>query len=139
MIIFLIHEQPAQVTGSDCCGKIEGKYTDFKPEPLFKKTRKSLERSEMILNKIRNEIGSVEIHRIDSRNILGIWTMLWKYRQKLHIPFWGKIKFFLLLFRVPCLIINGEYIELDHPAAEKKIDELIKHLRDKERISHGKI
>lgn len=125
MIIIVIHEQPGQLTGSDCCGKIDGKYTNFKLEPLFTHTRKSLEKTEMFLSRIRAKVKNVEIHRVDSRNVIGIWSIFWKYRKMMKISFPEKIKLFLLLFKTPCLIINGKYVDLQHPGVEKQIDQIL--------------
>lgn len=137
MIVLLIHEQPAQLTGSDCCGKIEGKYTDFHIEPLFEDTRKSLEKAEILMTKIRTSFQDVEIHQIDSRNIFGLWMMLWKYRKRLKLTLMHKIKLFLLFFRVPCMIIDGHYFELDNPAIELELDEFLKKYKEDTGETHG--
>lgn len=127
MKIVVIHEQPVQLTGSDCCGKIDGKYADFHLEPLFRETREELTKIYRIIQYLKEHFKNIDLIYVDNRNVFGILAILWKIRRELKGSFWQKFRYFTLMFRVPCMFVQGIYVDLTQPADPEK---LIKKIKD---------
>ncbi|MFQ5822998.1 MAG: hypothetical protein ACE5JB_02985 [bacterium] len=107
--IILIRETDAQMTGSGCCGKLEGDNTKFCGNPVFAETRKIKEDMGEILQALNEHFGdAVEITVVDPRNQLYLYPKIlkdiWKYRPS----FKSALKGIFMMISVPSIIINGE-------------------------------
>lgn len=107
--IILIRETDAQMTGSGCCGKLEGDNATFFGNYVFADTRKIKEDMGEIVQALNGEFGeAVEITLVDPRNQLYLYPKIlkdiWKYR-----PSWkSTMKGIFMMISVPSIIINGE-------------------------------
>lgn len=107
--IILIRETDAQMTGSGCCGKLEGDNATFCGNPVFAETRKIKEDMGQIVLALNEQFGkSVEITVVDPRNQLYLYPKIlrdiWEYRPSLKSTFKG----IFMMISIPSIIINGE-------------------------------
>jgi len=120
--IILIRETDAQMTGSGCCGKLEGDNAKFCGNYVFADTRKIKEDIGEIVQALNGEFGeAVEITVVDPRNQLYLYPKIlkdiWKYR-----PSWkSTIKGVFMMISVPSIIINGEICYIRKIPSEQEI------------------
>ncbi len=107
--IILIRETDSQMTGSGCCGKLEGDNAKFNGDYVFAETRKIKEDMGAIACALGENFGeAIEITVVDPRNQLYLYPKIlrdiWKYRPSLK----STLKGIFMMISVPSIIINGE-------------------------------
>ena len=134
--VLLIRENAEQMTGSGCCGKLEGESSLVDHRQLFGESRRQqlqlgvLHRAvrEFFLSKEHGE--RISIMTIDPRNQLylvpKLWRDVWCYRP----GFWAGLRTILQFFSMPAVIVNGRVISrrgrpLDPDALCHRISELL--------------
>ncbi|MFQ5865242.1 MAG: hypothetical protein ACE5IW_08460, partial [bacterium] len=127
--IILIRETDAQITGSGCCGKLEGDNAKFRDDYVFAETRKIKEDMGEIVQALYQNFGeAVEITVVDPRNQLYLYPKIikdiWKFRPSTK----STIKGMLMMISVPSIIINGEVCYSTRIPNAKEIVETIANL-----------
>ncbi|MFN4260631.1 MAG: hypothetical protein ACK4RK_15150 [Gemmataceae bacterium] len=113
--ILLICERAEQLTGSGCCGKLEGDNA-LLPNELFHETRQHQVAFGVLHRSVRQffgqevEQGVITMDSVDPRNQLylvpRLWRDVWKYR-----PGWkAGLATALQLFTLPAVIVNGRVL-----------------------------
>ncbi|MFQ5770012.1 MAG: hypothetical protein ACE5HX_05715 [bacterium] len=107
--IILIRETEAQMTGSGCCGKLEGDNSQFCGNYIFEEKRKIKEEMGGIAQALHQQFGDgIEMVVVDPRNQLYLYPKIlkdiWTYRPTLK----SALKGIFMIISVPSIIINGE-------------------------------
>lgn len=107
--IILIRETDAQLTGSGCCGKLEGDNTKFSNSFVFAERREIKETMGDILQTLTKRFSnSIEISVVDPRNMLYLYPKILKdvVRYRPSVKF--ALKAIFMMITVPSIVINGE-------------------------------
>lgn len=111
--ILLIRENAEQLTGSGCCGKLEGDQRMFGGGAVFAEQRRQARDLGVLHRAVRqffqSEIneGLVTIEVVDPRNQLYLVPKLWKDAFRYRPGFVPVLQTALQLFAVPAVIVNG--------------------------------
>ena len=114
--VILIRENAEQLTGSGCCGKLEGDVSLPGCAEVFAHTRRDQQELGVLHRAIRHfypardGAADVAIVTVDPRNqlylVAKIWRDVWRYRPGL----WAGLRAGLQLFALPAVIVNGRVI-----------------------------
>ena len=110
-----MREWEQQLTGSGCCGKLEGDFLGCGERAVFRERREVMERMGPVYRALKERFGdAVEVQVIDPRNV-GLALMLlrdfWTFRVGLRTAL-------ATLFGLPKqgVIVNGRLVDrTDHP------------------------
>ena len=110
--LILIRETPEQLTGSGCCGKLEGDTVWQGGNCVFEDSRKGQEIMGDLYMKIKEEIGvdHLDITYVDPRNQLYLIPKLLGDVLKFRPPLRDALKTMFMVFPVPAVILNGRII-----------------------------
>ena len=114
--VVLIRENAEQVTGSGCCGKLEGDNTLLGGHDMFVQSRQH-QRDVGVLHRAIREFfppvdgrEQVSVITVDPRNQLylmpKLWRDVWRYRPGLK----AGLQAMLQLFSLPAVVVNGRVI-----------------------------
>ncbi len=114
--IIIICDRPEIVTGSGCCGKLEGDKELLGTDELFKKIRVHQEQFGVLHRTVRRlfrrecDDGRVALASADPRNQLYLWPKLigdaFRYRPGFRSALVTAFQFFSL----PAVIVNGRVL-----------------------------
>lgn len=132
--VVLISDRPEQMTGSGCCGKVEGDSSITGAERYFEEACQIREEMGLLHRTVRRlyseevEQGMITIVQVDPRNQLYLMPKLWRdvFRYR---PGWkAGLRSMFQFFSLPAVIVNGRAIhrrgqlvtpdELSHAIAE---------------------
>ncbi len=108
--VVLVVERAEQLTGSGCCGKLEGDNAFQGGTPVFEDSRRDQEAAGSLFQLFR-ELGprwSVEI--VDPRNMLALWPKLWRHVRRHHPPLTAAIRTLFFSFAPPALLVDGRIV-----------------------------
>lgn len=114
--ILLIRENPEQLTGSGCCGKLEGEAISGDAAALFAHCRTEQEALGVLHRAVRSffppgeERERVSVVTVDPRNQLYLTSKLWRDVWCYRPPAGAAIRTMLQLFSLPAVIVNGRVI-----------------------------
>ena len=114
--VVLIRENAEQLTGSGCCGKLEGDDSLLDCRELFRHTRLDQEALGRLHRAVRAFYPpeKVSLETVDPRNqfylIPKLTRDVWRYRP----GFWAGLRTFLQLYSLPAVIVNGQVISRRH-------------------------
>jgi hypothetical protein len=110
--VLLIRESPEQVTGSGCCGKLEGDVLSLGARELFAESRRGQQTMGVFYRTLREffPADQVQVVIVDPRNQLFLVSKLchdvWFYR-----PGWrAGMQTLTQWFSLPAIVINGEVV-----------------------------
>jgi hypothetical protein len=114
--VILVREYAEQVTGSGCCGKLEGDNALLGGESVFERTRR-IQHDFGILHRAVREFYPAESGRervavvtVDPRNQLYLVPKLWS-DVLFYRPGWRNgLKTMLQWFSTPAVIVNGRVV-----------------------------
>ena len=107
--IILIRETDAQLTGSGCCGKLEGDNAKFNDSFVFTETRQIKETMGDVLQILTKKFSdSIEISVVDPRNFLYLYPKILKDVLVFRPSLKSTLKALFMMIAVPSIIINGE-------------------------------
>ena len=82
--VILIREWEAQLSGSGCCGRVEGDFLTREGEPVFRERRACMEAMAPLSRTLRERFGdAIELQVVDPRNAFLIFLLLrdfWAFR-----------------------------------------------------------
>lgn len=127
--IILVRETDAQLTGSGCCGKLEGDNAKFCDSYVFAESRQIKETMGDLLRALRKKFSdAIEITVVDPRNFLYLYPKIlkdnWKYRPSVK----SALKAIFMMVAVPSIVINGEIYRTSDFASKEEIAERIESL-----------
>ena len=82
--VILIREWEAQLSGSGCCGGLEGDFLTHRGEPVFRERRACMEAMAPLSRTLRERFGdAIELQVVDPRNPALLFLLLrdfWAFR-----------------------------------------------------------
>lgn len=117
--MIIVREWEQQLTGSGCCGKLEGDFLGCGEDAVFRERRALMERMGPVYRAVRERFGEeVELQVIDPRNV-GLMLMLLRDFRAFRV---GMRAALATLFRLPKqgIVVNGRLVDRsDHPDPER--------------------
>lgn len=114
--VILIRENAEQLTGSGCCGKLEGDSCFGRQEDVFALARRNQQQLGLLYRTLREFFPpldgrpQVAVVSVDPRNQLYLVPKLlrdvWRYRPGA----WAALETGLQLFSLPAVVVNGRVI-----------------------------
>jgi hypothetical protein len=107
--VILIREWEEQVSGSRCCGRVDGDFLAHQGEPVFRERRACMEAMAPLARTLRERFGdAIELQVVDPRNTFLIFLLLrdfWAFR----VGFFEALK---TTARIPILavVVNGRLV-----------------------------
>ena len=118
--VILIRENAEQLTGSGCCGKLEGDSAASGGGELFQEARRHAEDLGVLHRAVRQFFPplagepQVSVETVDPRNQLYLLPKLWSDVARYRPGFWPGLRTALQLFSLPAVIVNGHVISRRH-------------------------
>ena len=82
--VILIREWEEQLSGSGCCGRVEGDFLTLQGEPVFRERRACMEAMAPLSRTLRERFGdAIELQVVDPRNPALVFLLLrdfWAFR-----------------------------------------------------------
>ena len=107
--VILIREWEAQISGSGCCGRLEGDFLTRDREPAFRKRRACMEAMAPLSRTLRERFGdAIELQVVDPRNTFLVFLLLrdfWAFRV-------GFVEALKTIGRLPiqAVVVNGRLV-----------------------------
>lgn len=114
--VILIRENAEQLTGSGCCGKLEGDHPLTERRELFRHTRAHQESFGTLHRAVREFFPpldgreQVSLHVVDPRNQLYLVPKLWRDVIRYRPGWRAGLRTALQLFSLPAVIVNGRVL-----------------------------
>lgn len=108
--VILIRELEAQLTGSACCGRLEGDFVRCGAEPVFAERRAAMEAMGPLYRALRSRYDDgVEINVVDPRNALALTFLLLRDFRHFRV---GLREALRTLARIPvqAVVVNGRLV-----------------------------
>ncbi len=129
--IILVRETDAQLTGSGCCGKLEGDNAKFSNSFVFAETRQIKETMGDVLQSLTKRFSdSIEISVVDPRNFLYLYPKILKDVLVFRPSLKSTLKAIFMMIAVPSIVINGEICRTSAFANTEEIAKKIESLLD---------
>ena len=127
--IILIRETDAQLTGSGCCGKLEGDNAKFNDSFVFAETRQIMETMGDVLQTLTKRFSdSIEISVVDPRNFLYLYPKILKDVLVFRPSLKSTLKALFMMIAVPSIIINGEIFRTSDFSNNEEVAQRIESL-----------
>ena len=127
--IILIRETDAQLTGSGCCGKLEGDNAKFNDSFVFAETRKIKETMGDVFQTLTKRFSdSIEMSVVDPRNFLYLYPKILKDVFVFRPSLKSTLKALFMMIAVPSIIINGEIFRTSDFSNNEEIGQRIESL-----------
>ncbi|MCH7673634.1 hypothetical protein IH879_01615 [candidate division KSB1 bacterium] len=127
--IILIRETDAQLTGSGCCGKLEGDNAKFNDSFVFAETRKIKETMGDVFQTLTKRFSdSIEISVVDPRNFLYLYPKILKDVFVFRPSLKSTLKALFMMIAVPSIIINGEIFRTSDFSNNEEVAQRIESL-----------
>jgi hypothetical protein len=108
--VLIIVERASQLTGSGCCGKLEGDRAFHGGRPVFEENRRDQEAAGS-LYRLFCELGPRwRTDVVDPRNMPALWRILWRQVRRHRPSLPAAARTLLLAFSAPALILDGRVI-----------------------------
>jgi len=128
--VIIVREWEQQLTGSGCCGKLEGDFLGCGDDAVFRERRAVMERMGPVYRSIRERFGdAVELQIIDPRNA-GLLFMLVRDFRAFRV---GLRAVWRTLAKLPKqgVIVNGRLIDRsEHPDVDHIVGVVEHAVRD---------
>ena len=139
--IILIRETDAQLTGSGCCGKLEGDNAKFNDSFVFAETRQIKETMGDVFQTLTKKFAdSVEIAVVDPRNFLYLYPKILKDVLVFRPSLRSTLKAIFMMIAVPSIVINGEIFRTNDFSNNEEVAQRIESLinRHKRNQKHNR-
>ena len=108
--IILIREWEAQMSGSGCCGRLQGDVLDIGGRRVFPERRQAMEAMGPLYRAIRARYGdAVEVMVVDPRNWVSLMIRLVRDFIRCRVPF-GAILHTLNSISTVAVVLNGRIV-----------------------------
>ncbi len=107
--VILIREWEEQLSGSGCCGRVEGDFLTSQGEPTFRERRACMEAMAPLSRALRERFGdTIELQVVDPRNSFLVFMLLrdfWAFRV-------GLVEALKTISRIPiqAVVVNGRLV-----------------------------
>lgn len=108
--VILVRESEEQLSGSGCCGRLEGEFLTCEDGPVFADRRAAIEAMGPVYRALRERFGdAVTIEVVDPRNLFSMAFLLlrdfWRYEV-------GVRDALTTIFRLPvqAVVVNGRLV-----------------------------
>lgn len=122
--MIIVREWEQQLTGSGCCGKLEGDFLGCGEDAVFRERRALMERMGPVYRAVRERFGEeVDLQIIDPRNA-GLMLMLLRDFRAFRVGFRTALG---TLFRLPKqgIIVNGRLVDRSEQPDPERIAALV--------------
>ena len=127
--IILVRETDAQLTGSGCCGKLEGDNAKFSNAFVFSETRQIKEALGDVMQSLTKRFSdSIEISVVDPRNFLYLYPKILKDVLVFRPSLKSTLKALFMMIAVPSIIINGEIFRTSDFSTNEEVAQRIESL-----------
>jgi hypothetical protein len=127
--VVFIREIDQQMTGSNCCGKLEGENACQGGEYVFPERRQVMEKMGSLYRMIKQRYkDEVELEVVDPRNHVYLIPRLVKDIFRYRVPFSEGLKT-LFSFSIPSIVINGRLAFVKEIPAPEALKEKIESLQ----------
>ncbi len=127
--IILIRETDAQLTGSGCCGKLDGDNAKFNDSFVFAETRQIKETMGDVFQTLTKKFSdSVEIAVVDPRNFLYLYPKILKDVLVFRPSLRSTLKAIFMMITVPSIVINGEIFRTNDFSNNEEVAQRIESL-----------
>ncbi len=127
--IIIIRETDAQLTGSGCCGKLEGDNARFNNSFVFAEARRIKETMGDVLQTLAKRFSeSIQISVVDPRNFLYLYPKILKDVLVFRPPLKSTLKAVFMMIAVPSIVINGEIFRTNYFLNKEEIVQKIEAL-----------
>ena len=127
--VIIVREWEQQLTGSGCCGKLEGDFLGCGEDAVFRERRALMERMGPVYRAVRERFGhEVDLQIIDPRNF-GLMLMLLRDFRAFRV---GVRAALATLFALPKqgIVVNGRLVDkTERPDADRVValvDEVVR-------------
>ena len=126
--ILIVCEIPEQLTGSGCCGKLEGPNAYVGGRCVFEERRRQKEEIGRLFLRLKGEFaeGEAEVIQVDPRNQLYLWSKICADVVRHRPRFWSAVKSLSMMFPVRAILVNGEVLFSNGVFDEDEVFEKIK-------------
>ncbi len=107
--VILVREWEGQISGSGCCGRVEGDFLTREGEPVFRERRACMEAMAPLSRALRERFGdAIELQVLDPRNPALVFLLLrdfWAFRV-------GFVEALKTIGRLPiqAVVVNGRLL-----------------------------
>lgn len=110
--IIVVHQRLEQLTGSGCCGKLQGDLSAPGGPMDFPEARRELAALGHSVEEVRQALTDdrVEVTLVDARNYLYLWPRLIREAFRFRLPLLQALRTVFLIFPLPAVIVNGRVI-----------------------------
>ena len=127
--IILIRETDAQLTGSGCCGKLEGDNAKFSNSFVFAETRQIKEAIGDVMQTLNKRFSdSIQICVVDPRNFLYLYPKILKDVLVFRPSLKSTLKAIFMMITVPSIVINGEIFRTNDFSNNEEVAQRIESL-----------
>ncbi len=106
----LVVERAEQLTGSGCCGKLEGDNAFQGGEPVFEDSRRDQEAAGPLFQLLSGFGPHWTVEIVDPRNLLALWPRLWQHVWRHRPPLLSALRTLSLAFSAPALLLDGRVV-----------------------------
>ena len=104
----MIREAAEQITGSGCCGKLEGDNSRFRGDWVFAESRQVEEKTGEVARWLWEEFGdAIELTIVDPRNQLYLFPKIVRDVLCFRPQFGAALRSVCMAFSCPAILING--------------------------------
>lgn len=110
--VILVRENAEQLTGSGCCGKLEGDNACLGGERIFAQSDQEKARMGVLYRAVREAFpdGRVELVQVDPRNQLYLTAKLVRDAVRYRPGVLAAIKLAFQAFAMPAVVLNGRVL-----------------------------
>jgi hypothetical protein len=129
--VLIIVERASQLTGSGCCGKLEGDRAFHGGRPVFEESRRDQEAAGSLF-RLFCELGSRwQTEIVDPRNMLALWPLLWKQVRRHRPPPFTAARTLSLAFSAPALILDGRVVTSRRLPSREWLESYVERLTER--------
>ena len=130
--LIFVRESEGQLTGSDCCGKLEGDWARQQGKPVFELQRKHLAAIQPLADAAGRTFGeNLDILHVDPRNQIYLFPKLIREAVVRGKFSFRHLQALLMLYRLPAVILDGRLLFSGSlPEAEEFLAALHAHILD---------
>jgi hypothetical protein len=117
--VIFVREWEAQMSGSGCCGRLEGDFLACEGQPVMAERRAVMERMGPLYKALRERFGDrIDIEVVDPRNF-GLFLLLVRDFWRFRVGLAGALRN-LARISVQAVVVNGRVVARgDWPSADE--------------------
>lgn len=131
--VLLVREWDQQMSGSGCCGRLEGDMTECRGEKVFKQRRAKMEQMGAVYRSLYESFpGQIDVEVVDPRNMIALTAVILREQRKRDIRVWQKVKQLISGLNCSAIYVNGELVFTGEvPSPNQVVSAIEKMTKDK--------